>query len=349
MAIPYKEHRDTQVVVKIMNRGVPPRPRDTIPETYAGNALWDLLCSCWSFDPEDRPSAAQIRDRLCTLFKMPALRLVVTEATRIQDLVTYFTKRGLTDYTALLNKRVQVQPTKSRLHSSKMREARYSAQEAQGAVVYRHFPVGSGLTKVARRARTILGDLAMVSPWMSNGCVTEYVVTNPGCNHVALCTQLSRAIAYLHEHNVVHGDIKGPNVLVSDSGIVKITDFGVSIMDHKEVEFSATSTSRGTQKWQASKPLIDNQPPWGTKEGDVYALGMTLTEIYTGQPPYGSLQWSGKAMIDVINGKLRPSRPIQLPPDNSGNRLWELMNDCWATNASERPSSGEVYERLKEM
>ncbi|KDN46062.1 hypothetical protein RSAG8_04569, partial [Rhizoctonia solani AG-8 WAC10335] len=119
-------------------------------------------------------------------------------------------------------------------------------------------------------------------------------------------------------------------------------------MDHKEVEFSATSTSRGTQRWQSPEILLGESD--STKEGDVYALGMTLIEIYTGEPPYGcSMNWSGQVMIKVINGQLRPSRPIGLPLDNCGSRLWELMNHCWTGSPINRPTSAEVYERLKAL
>ncbi|KAF8678642.1 kinase-like protein [Rhizoctonia solani] len=194
----------------------------------------------------------------------------------------------------------------------------------------------------------VRGDLAMVSPWMSNGCVTEYVTRNPSCERLRLGIELTHAIVYLHGHNLVHGDIKGANVLVCDAGRVKVTDFGVSIMEHKEVEFSATSAARGTQRWQQSPEILLGDSD-STKEGDVYALGMTLIEIYTGESPYGSMNWTGNVMIKVMSGQLRPSRPIALPPNNYGNKLWEIMNQCWATRPNERPTSEQVYERLKEI
>ncbi|KAF8756674.1 kinase-like protein [Rhizoctonia solani] len=136
-------------------------------------------------------------------------------------------------------------------------------------------------------------DLAMVSPWMRNGYVTVYVVRNPSCNRLGLCAQLAQAISYLHENRVVHGDIKGvTNVLVSDEGTIQITDFGVSITDHQEIEFSETSTGQGTQRWQVSveciiyRVFVDEdliKAPeillgltGSTKEADVYALAMTM-------------------------------------------------------------------------
>ncbi|CAE6508006.1 unnamed protein product, partial [Rhizoctonia solani] len=158
------------------------------------------------------------------------------------------------------------------------------------------------------------------------------------------CTQLARAIAYIHNHNVIHGDIKGPNVLVSDANIIQVADFGVSLMDHKEVEFSVTSAGRGTQRWQAPE-ILDGETD-SSVEGDVYALGITMTEIYTGEPPYGPDTWTRRKTTRVVEGRLRPTRPVNLPIDSTGNAVWELMNRCWVGSPGERPTSGEVYERL---
>ncbi|CAE6508022.1 unnamed protein product [Rhizoctonia solani] len=295
MAVPYAEYKDTHVVIKIMNRVLPSRPRDTIQDTYAGNALWDLLCTCWSFDPVDRPSAAHIQDVMHIVDKTSgavAFRLVVTEDTRIHDLVAYFGSRGLKDYTDLLaSGSIATMTPFADTALANVYKISLPNHQCIAVKCVKHVTAHKKLKRAARELScwsshkhenilpvlgfaVVRGDLAMVSPWMSNGCVTEYVTIYPDCNRVALCIQLTRAIAYLHEHNVVHGDIKGPNVLVSESGTVKITDFGVSIMDHKEVEFSATATSRGTQRWQAPEILLGQSD--STKEGDVYALSMTL-------------------------------------------------------------------------
>ncbi|KAL5638747.1 hypothetical protein ACGC1H_003190 [Rhizoctonia solani] len=58
-AVPYVDQREKHVVIKIMNRELPSRPRDAIPDNFAGNTLWNALCTCWSFEPVDRPSARQ--------------------------------------------------------------------------------------------------------------------------------------------------------------------------------------------------------------------------------------------------------------------------------------------------
>ncbi|CAE6356088.1 unnamed protein product [Rhizoctonia solani] len=364
MAIPYINQTDKHVVIKIMNRELPSRPKDAIPNNHAGDGLWNALCACWAFDAVDRPSARQILNAMHTVCNISesdsvqsegfqhessrvdvvAPRLVITEDTRIQDLVSYFKKRDLTDYTdSLTSTNIMVATPFADTALANVYKIVLPNQQNIAVKCVKHVTLHKKLKRAARELSCwlshkhenilpVLGfavvkdDLAMVSPWMSNGCVTEYVVVNPSCDRVALCIQLARAIAYLHDHNVVHGDIKGPNVLISESGTVKITDFALV------------------------SPEILLGDSDSTKEGDVYALGMTMIEIYTGEPPYGrSMQWSGQVMIKVINGQLRPSRPINLPLDNCGNRLWELMNHCWMGSPDDRPTSAEVYERLTEI
>ncbi|KDN33572.1 hypothetical protein RSAG8_13335, partial [Rhizoctonia solani AG-8 WAC10335] len=366
---------------------LPSRPTVGIPADTAGNMLWDILCKCWSFKPEDRPTASEVSAVMHMVCKtlgsvvfcllginapdhsgvvdgvaLIPPRLVVREDTSVQDLVSHFEQRGLANYTetiysgsmvtivsvadtALANVyRVELPDyrpiaVKCVKHNTPYKRLKRAARELDCWSSYKHeniLPV-FGFAMVG-------ADLAMVSPWMSNGCITDYVAKYLTCDRLILCVQLAKAIAYLHENNVVHGDIKGPNVLVSDTGAIQITDFGVSIMDHQEIEFSATSSGRGTQRWQAPEILTGKTD--STREADVYALGMTMVEIYTGEQPYGSTNWY-QIMIPVINGQLRPPRPMRLPIDDIGNGVWELMQHCWETNPSERAASDRVYEWLE--
>ncbi|KAH7325192.1 kinase-like domain-containing protein [Rhizoctonia solani] len=349
---------------------LPPRPTDIVPETEAGNTIWSILCKCWSYNPEDRPTASQVYGVMHMVyqasngvqFKSP--RLVVREETSIHDLVLHFEQRGLMNYTEILHPasivtaalvadtalanvyRVELlhhKPiaVKSVKHNTPYKRLKRAARELSCWSSYSH----ENILPLIGFA-VLGGDLAMISPWMSGGCITDFIATNPNCNRLGLCTQLARAIAYLHEENMVHGDIKGPNVLVSDEGIVQVTDFGVSITDHQEIEFSTTSAGGGTQRWQAPEILRGDSD--SSMEADVYALGMTMTEIYTGERPYNSINLF-QAIQRVISGNLRPSRPIILSVDVTGNIVWDLMNRCWAENPAQRPTSKCAYERLKSL
>ncbi|CUA69587.1 hypothetical protein RSOLAG22IIIB_08594 [Rhizoctonia solani] len=184
----------------------------------------------------------------------------------------------------------------------------------------------------------------MISPWMKNGCITDFVNKHPDVNRLALCAQLISAVAYLHKNSVIHGDIKSSNVLICDKGEVKIMDFGVSIMDQNQIKFTVTSASHGTQRWQAPEILLGKTG--STKQGDMYALGMTLTEIYTGEYPYGSIDWNVQVMIKIISGQLRPPRPVRLPLDQRGNKLWNLIEQCWVGQPDDRLTSYQALNQI---
>ncbi|CAE6447284.1 unnamed protein product [Rhizoctonia solani] len=325
---------------------LPSRPIGALPESDAGNAVWDILSKCWSHNLTERPSADDVCDIVrdegeqlektltktnldafsssdfrqspfdlasiqveltpCDLAEGVAFKpfsLVIKEDTTVSDLVEYYERRGLMNYTDLLEQ-VRIDTTtpfadgalanvyKVRIsnskyvavkcvkHESPYKKLKRAARELSCWSSYKH----KNILPILGFA-VVKGHLAMVSPWMKNGYVTEYVANNRGCDRSGLCIQLARAITYLHEHDIVHGDIKGPNVLISDTGIIKVTDFGVSIMDHQEIKFSSTSSRSGTQRWLASESMP--------------------------------------------------------------GAIWRLLNRCWEGDWSERPTSKRVYEDLR--
>ncbi|KAF8595206.1 kinase-like protein, partial [Ceratobasidium sp. AG-I] len=74
------------------------------------------------------------------------------------------------------------------------------------------------------------GQLSMVSPWMANGTLQEYIAKNRHVDRWGLSLQVAAGLTYIHQQGMVHGDLKAMNILVSDDGIAKIADFGSSVM-----------------------------------------------------------------------------------------------------------------------
>ncbi|KAH7333807.1 kinase-like domain-containing protein [Rhizoctonia solani] len=354
--------------IRKMKIGEPPsRPADTIPQAHAGNVISDILHKCWSYNPRDRPSVVEVRDIMYTVYQTPdgmalkTLKLVVTKDTTVQDLVAHYEQRRLTNYTHSLQQTdiantipfidatlanvykvnisgQQCVAVKCVKHTTPHKKLKRAGRELSSWSSYKHENILPVLGFAVFR-----GDLAIVSPWMRNGHVSEYVANHPNCDCLGL----------------VHGDIKGPNVLVSDIGTVQVMDFGVSITDHQEIEFSSTSTG-GTQRWlvrttdnkhwltfefsMRKAPEILLGQTDSTKEADVYALSMTMIE--TGEQPYGSTNWF-QLMMPVIHSHLRPARPVKLPIDDVGNGIWGLMCYCWLANPSKRLTAGPVHDWLQ--
>ncbi|CAE6534997.1 unnamed protein product [Rhizoctonia solani] len=117
--------------------------------------------------------------------------------------------------------------------------------------------------------------LGMVSEWMENGNLREYLQTHPDADRHQLCIDVGTGLDYMHARNTVHGDLKALNVFVSPDGIAMLSDFDFSVMSEASgLMFTASSNSRsGSIRWVAPEMLAEETPK-RTKESDVYALGM---------------------------------------------------------------------------
>ncbi|KEP46454.1 tyrosine kinase family catalytic domain protein, partial [Rhizoctonia solani 123E] len=184
--------------------------------------------------------------------------------------------------------------------------------------------------------------LGMVSKWMENGNLREYLRTHPGADRYQLCIDVASGLEYMHAHNMVHGDLKALNVLVSPDGIAMLSDFDFSVMSEASgLMFTASSNSRsGSVRWVAPEMLAEETPK-RTKESDVYALGM---EVFTGEVPYPQCRMDFSVITTVTRGTL-PTRPTdRLKNDKQGNLVWKLMLKCWSRDVRKRPSAGQVVK-----
>lgn len=93
--------------------------------------------------------------------------------------------------------------------------------------------------------------------------------------------QVCQSVAHLHEHRVIHCDIKPENIIVDDDGKPRIADFDISV--DAEARVTETLTLRGTDKYIAPelRSLHARQP---SESSDVYSLGVTLKELVQNPP-----------------------------------------------------------------
>ncbi|KAG8729366.1 hypothetical protein FRC11_008922, partial [Ceratobasidium sp. 423] len=117
------------------------------------------------------------------------------------------------------------------------------------------------------------GRIGMVSPWMDHGTLPRYLDGNTEMDRCNLCVQICDGLAYLHETGIVHGDLKGANVLALADGTPVLTDFGNSIFLGRTLLFTETTREGSlTGRWAAPELLEGSGQP--SKEADIYALGM---------------------------------------------------------------------------
>ncbi|KAF8596615.1 kinase-like protein [Ceratobasidium sp. AG-I] len=192
------------------------------------------------------------------------------------------------------------------------------------------------------------GLLGMVSPWMENGNLQEYLKAHAEVERYPLCVQLAAGMAYLHSIDMVHGDLKALNVLVSSEGVLKINDFDHSILASMTLRFSQTSKNGGgTLRWMAPELLeimsdeLEAAPtPARNKQTDMYAFGM---EILTGRIPYFELR-NDMSIYRAISIQRAPNRPKELAEiDDRANKMWQLLMRCWDHDPEARPDASYAF------
>ncbi|KAG8739657.1 hypothetical protein FRC12_016247, partial [Ceratobasidium sp. 428] len=186
------------------------------------------------------------------------------------------------------------------------------------------------------------GCLAMVSPWMKYGSVNAALKNKPNMDRYKLCLQLSSAVKYLHRENVVHGDIKGENLLMGQGGTLKLTDFGLSIMHDKAFQFSQTDPGGGTCRWMA--PELYQEGAERSREADVYAMGMTMLEIITGDVPFRDIRLGHQVIWAVVQDRRTPGVPeLQTEPLTPEAKIMHIVLQwCWKYEPNERPTARRI-------
>ncbi|KAG6826079.1 hypothetical protein H0H92_001187 [Tricholoma furcatifolium] len=179
----------------------------------------------------------------------------------------------------------------------------------------------------------------LVYQWMKHGDLPSYLMENPLASRVCLLHDAAQGVEYLHERSIVHGDIKGANIVVNDSGRALICDFGLA---------SILPSSGGTVMYKA--PEIFKQESFNTKETDIYAFGCLAYEAFTGKPPFA--KFTAHLIISKVMHGHRPKRP----PNSSSSwnawglteHIWMLIQRCWEETAARRPMIDAVIHRLEQ-
>ncbi|XP_071425736.1 nik-related protein kinase isoform X2 [Pithys albifrons albifrons] len=181
-------------------------------------------------------------------------------------------------------------------------------------------------------------QLWLVMEYCGAGSVTDLVKKTKGnCfkeDWIAyICREVLRGLAHLHAHHVIHRDIKGQNVLLTENAEVKLVDFGVSAQLDRTI--GRRNTFIGTPYWMAPEVIACEENPDSTYDyrSDLWSLGITAIEMAEGAPP----------LCDM-----HPMRALFLiprnPPPKLKSRKWSkkflnFVESCLVKHYLHRPST----------
>ncbi|CAK7347605.1 unnamed protein product [Dovyalis caffra] len=187
--------------------------------------------------------------------------------------------------------------------------------------------------------------------YINPGSINKYVHEHCGHMTESIVRNFTRHIlsglAYLHSTKTVHRVIKGANLLVDASGVVKLTDFG---MAKHLTGLSYDLSLKGSPHWMAPEVIkavmLKNCNPELALAVDIWSLGCTIIEMFTGKPPWGDLQGNLGSMIATYQAQAMfkilykdPPIPDALSPEGK-----DFLRRCFRRNPVERPSAMMLLE-----
>jgi len=181
----------------------------------------------------------------------------------------------------------------------------------------------------------------LVTPWYSNGDAAQYAKHKPTAVRMQLCLEVAYALRYLHNLKppVVHGNIRGSNILISDDGKAQLSDFGLSAVEGGE---NLTSVQPKQRSWMSPEALRGHVSP----DVDVWAWAMTTLELLSGKRPFFNMRMWIEIPNRIVEGA-RPQRDEYLPLGIFfSDELWSLLEDCWQER-EKRAQIGEVVSRME--
>ncbi|CAE7195130.1 unnamed protein product, partial [Rhizoctonia solani] len=302
---PYSELSELHALVAAADGRIPIRPENFIGiKVGYDEILWALLLLCFQLIPGNRPSLKSVHDIMNVIQREGQINIetqadetehiTIKRTTALPTIIDHLVDQGCLDvtkqltymdeshkYSGALSDVYQARLLNGKLVAVKCLRALTNSQSKPEKVFKRTarelyaWSVSAHPNILELVGLAVFHDkLAMVAPWMPYGSLLAYIAENPQSDRCRLCAQVAEGLVYIHGLGIAHGDIKGDNVVVSNEGVAKITDFGCATMRRDfPVAFTATESVSYSVRWAAPELFLDE----GIRtnyETDVYALGM---------------------------------------------------------------------------
>ncbi|XP_070558827.1 serine/threonine-protein kinase B-raf-like isoform X11 [Ptychodera flava] len=194
-------------------------------------------------------------------------------------------------------------------------------------------------------------ELAIVTQWCESSSLYKHLhvieVKFEMHDLIDIARQSAQGMDYLHAKNIIHRDLKSNNIFLHDDMTVKIGDFGLATVKSRWSGSERIEQPTGSILWMAPEVIRMQDPNPYTPQSDVYAFGVVLYELVTGQLPYSNINNKDQIIWMVGRGYLSPN-----PEDSRSDTpkaFKRLMSDCCKKNRDERPLFPQVLASLESL
>ncbi|KAI6021992.1 kinase-like domain-containing protein [Pisolithus marmoratus] len=379
----FSRHSSPALMIKLYRREVPSRPPAELTQFRLTDAWWEICTSCCRFEPSLRPNIAAIVQATisptkATLMSQPPPLIEqdrhspdATHQQYAMDLSSVLDKlcNQASTHNIVLNGQISrnlgtnplcgstaivYQGTLTPSGNKVAIKAFYrtmSGTEAELKSIFREADVWSNLhhqnvVRVFGISTEFDSTISIISEWMPLGNAYTYIQDIEN-DPWPLLGDIASGLYYLHSHKlgpVVHGDLKGLNVLVSSDRRALLSDFGLVTLNISTFSMAVDAICGGSSHWMAPE-LLDDFPP--SMASDVWAFGMTTLELFTRAVPFSDCRNSVNVFRRIMEGKL-PLRPTDESTQfRLSNTWWEICTSCWRHEPSSHPTMKDIIEKVK--
>jgi len=184
----------------------------------------------------------------------------------------------------------------------------------------------------------------------------EYTRANKA-NRIRLLEDVTRGLRYLHTQEIIHGDLKGTNILIKNGATPEacISDFGFSTIALSMSFAMPISADEYKGTWSHMAPELLFSTKFGQRDGrvskqaDIYAFGVVVYEVLVGRTPFGGEGHPITAILMLIMEGKRASKPENADDIGFGKGTWELVQRCWHQDRDKRPVVEDVRQHFQRV
>ncbi|XP_074678589.1 tyrosine-protein kinase Tec isoform X4 [Strix aluco] len=180
----------------------------------------------------------------------------------------------------------------------------------------------------------------IVTEFMEHGCLLNYLRQKRGVLSkdilLTMCQDVCEGMEYLERNSFIHRDLAARNCLVSDSGVVKVSDFGMTryVLDD---QYTSSSGAKFPVKW--CPPEVFNYSRFSSKS-DVWSFGVLMWEVFT----EGKMPFEKSSNYEVVTMVSQGHRLYR--PKLACKQVYEMMMMCWQEKPEGRPTFEDLLHTI---